>query len=83
MRDFLIKHQDRVLYATDIAIRSAENFDERLETVSRIHREDYRYFSTDELIDIDEREEAIRGLDLPESVLKKLFTDNAENWYDI
>jgi len=83
VRKFLIDYQDRVLYATDITVRSADGFDDRLGTVSRVHSEDYRYFATDEMIRIDERDEPIQGLNLPDEVLKKLFTENAVKWYGI
>ncbi len=83
VRDFLIKYQDRVLYATDIIVSSTDNIDTRMARISETHRDDYRYFSTAEDFTIDEREEPVRGLDLPGDILDKLFRDNTCKWYGI
>jgi len=81
VRAFCIEYADRILYGTDLGVRSMEDIERRLEQIERICDEDYRYFSTDGAFTIAEREEPVRGLDLPDDVVRKIFYENAVKWY--
>jgi len=74
---FLIKYQDRVVYGTDLQFGrevTPTSLDQWRETFAR----DWRFFATDESFDWNGRQ--VRGLKLPESVLLKIFHQNAVRW---
>jgi predicted TIM-barrel fold metal-dependent hydrolase len=78
VRTFLVKYQDRVLYATDLVVMPE---DEPAGAVKRLEDEyarDWKYFATGETLDY--HGQTIRGLALPKSVLRKLYHDNAIKW---
>jgi predicted TIM-barrel fold metal-dependent hydrolase len=78
VRAFLIQYQDRVLYATDLTLTAADKTDESLARWQETYDRDWTYFATSRTVAYEGR--TIRGLDLPEPVLRKLFRANAEKW---
>ena len=84
VRAFIIKYQDRLLYGTDLVSgwgdKGAEGDLEKLENT---YLSDYRYFATDEQVEVHwiSPTTVVQGLALPASVLKKIFYENARNWY--
>jgi hypothetical protein len=76
-REFLIKYQDRILYATDFGLRDARPEDGAKALLSR-HDRDRAFFSGDAPMDYEGR--PTRGLALPEAVLRKVFAENARRW---
>jgi predicted TIM-barrel fold metal-dependent hydrolase len=78
VRDFLIKYQDRVLYATDLTLTPADKTAESLAHWEKTYDRDWTYFATSETVAYEGR--TIRGLELPDAVLRKLFRANAEKW---
>ena len=80
VRDFVIKYQDRILYATDLGV-SEENVEDRIQWLQNEWRSDWSYFATDSLMSSGNVEGEFRGLDLDEEVLRKVFYSNALQWY--
>jgi predicted TIM-barrel fold metal-dependent hydrolase len=80
VRDFILKYQDRILYATDMSV-SGKNFQGRDSWIEKEWRSDWTYFATDSLMSSASVEGAFRGLDLPKKVLRKLYCSNALHWY--
>lgn len=78
VRDFLIKYQDRVLYATDLGIMPWDNPENALRGWETAYSRDWQYLATEEGIDYGGRK--IRGLGLPQIVLRKLYKENALKW---
>lgn len=78
VRAFLIKYQDRVLYGTDIDVLKAEEAKPSVAEYENQLALDWRYFSTADHFNYDGR--MVDGLHLPESVLHKLYHDNAVRW---
>jgi hypothetical protein len=75
-REFLIRYQDRVLYATDSTLRTDDaEFTSRLRLT---HEQDWKFFATRETIQF--RGKPYQGLGLPEAVVRKLFHGNAQRW---
>ncbi len=66
VRDFLIRYQDRVLWGTDMIEISWANPADAMARWEAVYDREWRYFS--------------RDLNLPASVLRKLFRDNALRW---
>ena len=81
---FIIKYQDRLLYGTDndVGERKADLQSEPLRC-EEVYRRDYRYFATDQEIEIPEIKAnfKVRGLALPASILKKIYYENAVKWF--
>jgi predicted TIM-barrel fold metal-dependent hydrolase len=76
-REFLMKYQDRVLYGTDFTLPPAE--DAQVEgQLHQTHEWDWMFFSTEEQLMF--RNQSIRGLGLPEGVVRKIFRENALHW---
>ena len=80
VRNFIIKYQDRLIYATDAGV-SQENVEDRIEWLENEWRSDWRYFATDSLMSSRNVENDFRGLDLSEEVLRKIYYTNALEWY--
>jgi len=80
VRNFIIKYQDRILYATDAGV-SEENVEDRIKWLENEWRSDWSYFNTDSLMSSRNVEGEFMGLDLDEEVLRKIFYSNALQWY--
>ncbi len=89
VRNFLIKYQDRVLYATDAEIGDERggtgNFDKELARLEQTYSLDQSWLATDEMVDVPRAAPSFksRGVALPSSVLRKIYYDNARKWYRI
>jgi predicted TIM-barrel fold metal-dependent hydrolase len=76
-REFLIRYQDRVVYATDFGLRDARA-EAGARTLLAWHDRDWAFFSGDARMDYEGR--PTRGLALPDVVLRKIFRENARRW---
>lgn len=78
VRAFVLKYQDRILYATDLEfLPNANPKDVETEWEDQ-YALDWRYFATSATFDYEGHR--VQGLALPESVLRKLYHDNAVRW---
>lgn len=75
---FLIKYQDRILYATDLVFMPGDGVEQAVKHWEGEYARDWKFFATDETVDFEGHKS--RGLALPEPVLRKLFRDNALRW---
>ena len=78
VRAFLIKYQDRVLYGTDLDLMPWADTTKQLQHWQDEYRTNWKYFATDEWVEFEGKKS--RGLKLPQSVLRKLYHDNAVRW---
>ncbi len=78
VRAFLIKYQDRILYATDVVVMPADKTESALAAWNDVYARDWKFFSTDQTVEY--KGHTYRGLALPEPVLRKIFHDNAVHW---
>lgn len=80
VRDFFIKYQDRILYATDI--QDLDNVDATT-LQQQIHDSwllDWQFFVTDDVMTSDLVNEEFKGLKLPMEVVDKIYAKNARKW---
>lgn len=80
VREFFIKYQDRLLYATDMG---ASGNEDKAALVKEIHDtwyRDWRYFVTDDTLSSDLVDEEFQGLKLPKNVVDKIYRGNAQKW---
>ena len=78
VRAFLIKYQDRVLYGTDLDLSPDAKVDEDIKDWQSTYARDWKFLATDQTLDYNGKK--IRGLELPEPVLRKIFRTNAQHW---
>lgn len=78
VRAFLLKYQDRILYATDNAFRQNDHAARATVLWESRYAVDWRYFSSGDTFEYHGRQ--VHGLQLPASVLRKLYHDNAAHW---
>jgi predicted TIM-barrel fold metal-dependent hydrolase len=78
VRQLLINHQDRFLYGTDLGFYGRQQSDDSIAGWQKRYATDWKFFSTDAMVDYQGRK--VRGLKLPEEVLRKLYHDNAVRW---
>lgn len=79
VQDFFVKYQDRLLYATDIAV-SFSSSSAQLE--KRLHDtwiRDWTFYATDEVIQLPGFGE-LKGLQLPAHIIDKIYFINAQKW---
>ena len=78
VRAFLTKYQDRVLYATDLVMMPWDKPEDSLTHWEAEYSRDWKFFATGETLAYAGHQ--IRGLALPEPVLRKLYRENALKW---
>jgi len=74
VRNFLIKYQDRILYATDMSVSdvNSDDFNSKTESMYNHWMNDWMYLATDTTLN------DIKGLKLPKEVIDKIYYENAE-----
>jgi len=81
VRSFLIKYQDRIIYATDSGISSTSDPGKAKSSLHETWMEDWKYFVTDEMMTVEEVEGEFQGLKLPKEVVDKIYRHNAIRWF--
>jgi predicted TIM-barrel fold metal-dependent hydrolase len=78
VRAFLIKYQDRVLYATDLVVLPKDDTGKALAEWNSTYERDWKFFATDQTVEY--KGHSYKGLALPGPVLRNIFHDNAVRW---
>jgi predicted TIM-barrel fold metal-dependent hydrolase len=78
VRAFILKYQDRILYATDLEFLPDEAAKDAVSEWEGQYALDWRYFSTNDWLEYSNHK--IQGLGLPDAVLRKLYHENAVRW---
>ena len=78
VRNFLIKYQDRVLYATDLEFLANQAAADAEKDWKETYARDWKFLATDQMVTYRKRQ--IQGLKLPNPVLRRLYHDNAVQW---
>lgn len=79
-RDFFIKYQDRLLYATDVQVRETRNPSEMKKRANGSRIRYWKFFTTDEKMSVSGIDGEFKGLKLPRDVVDKIYRKNAEKW---
>jgi predicted TIM-barrel fold metal-dependent hydrolase len=77
VREFLTRYQDRVLYATDFSLGDSDPA-KAAQALKSTHDRDWAFFSGGEKMDYGGH--PTQGLALPETVVRKIFRENAVRW---
>src|SRR5690606_1330680 len=80
VREFFIKYQDRILYATDLADEGNEDPERLKKEMHHTWILDWQFFVTDDIMTSDRVNEEFKGLKLPRKVVDKIYYGNAKKW---
>ncbi|WP_205667112.1 amidohydrolase family protein [Arenibacter latericius] len=83
VRNFFIKYQDRVLYATDLVDEGKDDASELQQEMHDTWLRDWRFFVTDEVMTSNLINEEFKGLKLPKRVVDKIYLHNAKKWFNM
>jgi predicted TIM-barrel fold metal-dependent hydrolase len=78
VRAFLLKYQDRILYATDLVVLPRDNTEKAVAEWNDTYARDWKFFATSQSVEYNGH--SYQGLALPAPVLRKIFHDNAVRW---
>ena len=78
VRAFLIKNQDRVIYGTDLDLLATADVSEALKDWQSTYARDWKFLATSETFRVGGKQ--VRGLNLPQPVVLKIFRSNALHW---
>ena len=78
VREFFIRYQDRILYATDLTQSAETTPAEMAQEAARVWRADWKYLATGETQYVEEVRRDVRGLSLPRAVIDKIYYANAQ-----
>lgn len=81
VHDFMVKYQDRLIYATDLAVDGKSNLVELNAHAHEVRMLDWKFFATNEEMNVASFKEAFKGLQLPKEVIDKIYRKNAEKWF--
>jgi predicted TIM-barrel fold metal-dependent hydrolase len=83
VREFVLKYQDRILYGTDNITGWSDSTATDIAKMDNDYKSDYSYFATDEEVQVPwiSPDTVVNGLALPAPVLRKIFYENAKQWY--
>jgi predicted TIM-barrel fold metal-dependent hydrolase len=88
IRAFLIKYQDRIVYGTDTSLgagygTSPAELPDMIARLEQTYSHDTAWLATDAWVEVPRASPTFRarGVELPMSVLRKIYYDNARRWY--
>jgi predicted TIM-barrel fold metal-dependent hydrolase len=80
VRDFFIKYQDRILYATDMGDGGKENAKNKQNEMHEVWLRDWNYLTSDDRMTSNLISGEFQGLHLPQDVIDKIYLKNALKW---
>lgn len=80
---FIEAYQDRIIYGTDIIDDESLDEQQLIKELTGRWVDHWKFFATDEWLQSHEFDQPFRGLNLDQSILNKIYMDNARVWYDI
>ena len=81
VRDFVIKYQDRLIYATDSGISPDSNPENEKKDLHTTWVNDWKYFVTDATLTSPHVNGEFQGLMLPKKVIDNIYRENAIRWF--
>lgn len=77
VRQFVLRYQDRLLYATDFTLGEGDEA-RAAQNLKGTHDREWNFFAGSDTVEARGRK--VQGLGLPESALRKIFRENAVRW---
>jgi len=79
--DFMVKYQDRLIYATDHGVDVKSDFEKVNQGAHQTRLSDWEFFATDHVMSGKSFDGEFKGLQLPKVVIDKIYRHNAEKWF--
>ena len=84
VREFFIRYQDRIMFGSDRSARGQlamkpDQLEESLKKLTDALELGWAYYATDKVVTVNGQ--ACHGVALPQDVLLKIFSTNAEQWF--
>jgi predicted TIM-barrel fold metal-dependent hydrolase len=76
---FILKYQDRLIYGSDLEFSPRYKMQPRMRYWEEFYANDWRFLATSDTVAFEGAKG--QGLALPDSVLRKIFHDNAVRWF--
>ncbi len=83
VRNFMMQYQDRILYGSDVIYDEQYDSKEIKERTHIIWKAEWLFFATSKEMESPQFNGKFRGLGLPNSVISKIYRENALNWYPL
>lgn len=80
VRNFFIKYQDRLMYATDMGDNGKRDVSALQKQMHDTWMLDWQFLVTDDWMTSDRVNEQFQGLKLPKEVVDKIYSENARKW---
>jgi hypothetical protein len=81
VRRFFIRYQDRLLYGTDLSQDPGSDPKEVRRDAHATWMRDWQYLATRLTFSVPELDAPVHGLSLPDNVVRKIYSTNAERWF--
>ncbi len=81
VHDFFIKYQDRIMYGTDLEDNKSLNPEELKKHAHELWMRDWRYLTSSDSLQSPFVNKKFKGLQLPKTVIDKIYYSNPEKWY--
>jgi len=81
--DFFHRFQDRIIYGTDIIYNPDDKPESIFKNLKSRWETHWLFLSSKQKMTSPEIDKSFKGLDLPSSILEKIYRINALNWYQI
>ena len=83
VRNFIIRYQDRLIYASDQGMVDGDNAESVKANLHASWVNDWKYLATDKMMSAEEVNGNFQGLQLPKTVINKIYYQNAINWFGV
>ena len=81
VHDFFIKYQDRIMYGTDLESDDSSNPDTVKKRAHDLWIKHWAYFTTGDSLQSPFINKKFKGLQLPKTVVDKIYYENPKKWY--
>ncbi len=81
VRNFFIKYQDRLIYATDLEAGGTINAPELEKKIHDSWTRDWNFLVGDAMMNSTGFDAAFKGLRLPKTIVDKIYRQNAQKWF--
>lgn len=88
VHDFFIKYQDRLIYGTDMRHSAMDIVNNNITAPADLKKHEHevwlrhwRFFTTDDMMNVPKVEGTFKGLKLPREVVDKIYYGNALHWF--
>lgn len=88
VHDFFIRYQDRLIYGTDMRHSAMDIVNNNITAPADLKKHEHevslrhwRFFTTDDVMNVPKVEGAFKGLKLPKEVVDKIYYRNALHWF--